>query len=101
MHKGRPYQPLAMILAAALLVGSTPSARAEDWDKQSFWYGFLLGSATTVCKLLEYGLLTQNDARDWLQTLFKSDPDIPAVSQSSAKAELRGNADFKACPVPR
>jgi hypothetical protein len=86
---------------AAFLLGSTPSARAEEWDKQSFWYGFLLGSSTTVCELLENGLLTKNDARDWLQTLFKADPDIPAVSQSSAKAELRGNADFKDCPVPR
>lgn len=101
MLQGRLSQPFAMILGTALLLGSTPSARAEEWDKQSFWYGFLLGSSTTVCELLENGLLTKNDARDWLQTLFKADPDIPAVSQSSAKAELRGNADFKDCPVPR
>ena len=53
MLQGRLSQPFAMILGTALLLGSTPSARAEEWDKQSFWYGFLLGSSTTVCELLE------------------------------------------------
>jgi hypothetical protein len=52
-----------------------------------------------VCELLKAGLLTQNDARDWLKTLLKQDPDIPAVSLSTARTTLLEGEPR--CPLPR
>lgn len=87
----------ATLLGASLV--ALPAARAQEWDKQSYWFGFLLGSGTTVCELLDAGLLTANDARDWLGTLLKPDPDIPEAALRTALATLRDNE--KQCPLPR
>lgn len=91
--------PVFATLLGAGLAALPPAARAQEWDKQSYWFGFLLGSGTTVCELLDAGLLTANDARDWLGTLLKPDPDIPAVSLRTALATLRDTE--KQCPLPR
>jgi hypothetical protein len=94
----RRCQPLALALLTAGLAGLPLGVRAQEWDKQSYWFGFLLGSGTTVCELLDAGLLTENDAREWLRTLLRIDPDIPAVSLRTAKQSLRDNE--KQCPLP-
>jgi len=94
----RHCQQLALAVLTAGLAGLPLGARAQEWDKQSYWFGFLLGSGTTVCELLNAGLLTENDAREWLNTLLRIDPDIPAVSLRTAKATLRDNE--KQCPLP-
>jgi hypothetical protein len=92
------YQPLALAVLTAGLVAVPLGARAQDWDKQSYWFGFLMGSGITVCGLLEGGLLTRNDARDWLKTLLKPDPDIPAVALQTARATLLEKQPK--CPLP-
>ena len=89
---------LTLALLTAGLATLLPGARAQDMEKQSFWFGFLLGSGTTVCELLEAGLLSQNDARDWLRSLFQPDPDIPAVSLSTARSSLMEGETQ--CPLP-
>jgi hypothetical protein len=92
-------QRLALGLLTAGLVAGPQAVRAQDdWDKQSYWFGFLLGSGTTVCELLKAGLLTRNDARDWLQTLLQNDQDIPAVSLRTARSTLAESE--KQCPLP-
>ncbi|MEB3354753.1 MAG: DUF308 domain-containing protein [Cyanobacteriota bacterium] len=101
MSPSRHCQHFALALLISGITALPAGAQAQDWDKQSFWYGFLLGSGTTVCELLKIGLLSQNDAKDWLQTMFQNDPDIPAVSLKSAREELRSNTDLGKCPVPR
>jgi hypothetical protein len=99
MAQRRRYLPLALAVLTAGLAAVPLGARAQDWDKQSYWFGFLIGSGTTVCELLKAGLLTQNDARDWLKTLLKQDPDIPAVSLSTARTTLLESEPR--CPLPR
>jgi len=99
MPQRRRCQHFAVAVFTAGLAGLPLGAHAEDWDKQSYWFGFLLGSGTTVCELLEAGLLTRNDARDWLNTLLKSDPDVPAVALRTARAALLENESK--CPLPR
>lgn len=92
-------QHLALALLSAGVIAGPQAVRAQDdWDKQSYWFGFLLGSGTTVCELLKAGLLTRNDARDWLQILLQNDPDIPAVSLRTARSTL-GESE-KQCPLP-
>lgn len=89
----RPWDPGAAGLAAL------PSgARAQDLDRQAFWYGFLLGSGSTVCRLLAAGMLGQNFADDWINALLKADADIPAVSLRTARSALMDGETT--CPVP-
>ncbi len=80
---------------------SAPRALASDLDKQSYWFGFLLGSGITVCELYKIGLLTRNDADDWLKELFNTDPDVPRISIRMAKDQLLGDRDYRNCPLPK
>lgn len=75
--------------------------RADIRDKQSYWYGFLVGSGITVCALLDIGLLSRNDATDWLTEIFKQRSDIPSAAMESAKQHLAEELGPKGCPVPR
>ncbi|MFU8885631.1 MAG: hypothetical protein ACNA8O_09265 [Cyanobacteriota bacterium] len=92
------FRPALLALALTL---TAPRALASDLDKQSYWFGFLLGSGITVCELYKIGLLTRSDADDWLKELFKTDPDVPRVSIRKAKDQLAEDRAYRSCPLPK
>ena len=92
------WQRLVPGILAAGLAALPSGARAQDLDRQAFWYGFLLGSGSTVCRLLAAGMLGQNFADDWINALLKADADIPAVSLHTARSALMDGETT--CPVP-
>jgi hypothetical protein len=50
---------------------------------------------------LDIGLLSRNDATDWLTEIFKQRSDIPSAAMESAKQHLAEELGPKGCPVPR
>lgn len=72
----------------------------ETWDKQSYWYGFYAGSTISVCQLLESGLLSKTDAKDYLIGLYQIDEEIPRVAPVSALNYIKSQKSFQGCPLP-
>ena len=72
----------------------------ETWDKQSYWYGFYAGSTISVCQLLESGLLSKADAKDYLLGLYEVDEEIPRISPVTALNYIKSQKTFQDCPLP-
>lgn len=70
-------------------------------DAQSFWKGFLVGSGTTVCELLKEGLISRQNAKDWLEEILSQRSSVPRVALESAKEAMLDLYVPKGCPVPR
>ena len=81
------------------IAGLPLNARAQQLDKQSYWYGFYLGITSTVCELHKIGVINENYAKDYLAGAFQSDPDIPAAAQKDALDQI--SKKYKQCPIPR
>jgi hypothetical protein len=91
-----------VVLLAALAFSWPSAARTQEaLDVQSYWFGFLLGSAVTVCELYRNGQINKELAKEWLSEALGADDEIPAVSIARAKAALVDDAQYKACPLPR
>jgi hypothetical protein len=89
-------------LLAAAIVATPLSGKAEEtWDNQSYWFGFMTGSSATVCELLDLGLLSKKDAREWIVGLFEKNQDVPDVSRQAALEAFAKDESYKSCPVPR
>ena len=89
---------LAFALAGLVLPAS---AKAQEWDTQSYWNGFTLGSAYTVCELLKLGRLSRDDTKDWLKGLFEKSDKVPDLAVVKAFDTVRGNKQYDYCPLPR
>ena len=77
------------------------SAKAQEWDTQSYWYGLMLGSAYTTCELLKLGRLSRDDTKEWLKVLFEKSDKIPDLAVAKAFDTVRGNKQYDYCPLPR
>jgi hypothetical protein len=63
-----------LVIAVASFLLEPMQAQAKPRDMQSFWEGYILGSGSTVCVLLENGLLSRNDSKEWLEDVLARNP---------------------------
>ena len=103
MREGKvrlPLRTMTALAAAALL--PVLGAKAESApDLQTYWYGYYMGAAQTVCALLKHGQLANGYAETLLSVIAKGDKDVPQVSIDQAFTELAKDKDHKDCPLPR
>ena len=93
---------LAAIATAILMLPISAKAQINDnFDMQSYTYGYILGSALTTCEWLESGRLSRSEAKDWLTALFGKFDDVPRLAQEKALAYARQNKKYDYCPLPR
>ena len=89
----------ALLLLSGLLLAAT-SAKAEgQYDGSSFWYGFIVGGGSTLCQLAEGGVISNNDAANFMKGMMdtgKTDPDLTDYKQDflNAYQELK---DIQGC----
>ena len=76
-------------------------AKAQEWDLQSYWYGYALGGALATCAWLKTGSLSRDDTRDFLKTFFEKNDRMPYLPIKKALDAMRQDKEYDFCPLPR
>jgi|LauGreDrversion4_2_1035121.scaffolds.fasta_scaffold113777_2 hypothetical protein len=88
-------------LAVAVLILPIRSKAEAKIDIQTYWEGYYVGAAQTICELELHGHLPKSFAEALLKALSEGDRDVPRASVNKAFARLATDESVRNCPLPR
>ena len=79
----------ALALLGGLLLATAPAKTEGQYDQRTFWFGFVAGAGSTVCQLANGGLISNNDAANYMEGVLESaeeDQDVTEFKQDFLNA---------------
>ena len=71
----------------------------ENRGNQSCWSGFYARNSISVCQLLETGLISKTDTKDYLVGLYLIDDEILWVVPVIPPNHVKSQDSFQGCPL--
>jgi len=90
----------AFVIAGVLAVLPTSFPKTAKAGSYEFWYPYTAGALAALCDLHNYGVISTSTVKEATNNFIgEYDPDIPDAAVKDAVKAVKGQDDFKNCPI--
>ena len=89
-----------LAVAGAMAVFSIAFPKSTEAETYEFWYAFTAGALAALCDLHTNGIISTSTVKTATNNFIgEYDPDIPNAAIKDAVEAIKGQDEFKSCPI--